>query len=301
MYRRTFLGAMTSVAAMAALPLARTEAAGTGRLKQGVTRGVFGRDMPFEDCCKLAASLGIQGFDFANKPEQWPIVKHYGMTVSMLRVLYQGFDDFRHPGPPGWEALGEKEAQGEYMAAIHEGIDTAAAHGFPNVLVLAGTRARVSYSEGADNTAAFLNKVKSHAEDKGVTLCMEILNSKGIQAPKMSLFDHTAWGVDVMQRVNSPHVKILYDIFQAQISEGDIVHAIRDNIAYIGHVHTGSVPATPEGARHELFRADELDYRFIARSLADLNFRGFVSHEWSPSPGSNVIEDLKGTVALMTV
>jgi hydroxypyruvate isomerase len=299
MHRRTFLSAVASTTALSALPLA-TKAAGTGRLKQGVTRGVFGRDMAFEDCCKLAASIGIQGFDFANKPEQWPIVKRHGMTVSMLRILYQGYDDFRHPGPPGWEAIGLKQAQGEYLAAIHRGIDTAAAQGFPNVLVLAGTRAHVSYSEGADNAVAFLNQVKSHAEDKGVTVCMELLNSRGIQAPPMSLFDHMAWGVDVAKRVSSPRVKILYDIFQAQISEGDIVQTLRHNIAYIGHVHTGSVPAV-SGARHELFRSDELNYRFIAQALADLNYRGFVSHEWTPSPGSDAVEDLKGSVELMTV
>lgn len=299
MHRREFLGVMTGMAALATLPPS-TQAAGTGRLKQGVTRGVFGHDMSFEDCCKLAASIGIKGFDFANKPELWAVVKHYGMTVSMLRVLDHGIDDFRHRGPPGWEALGLKEAQGQYLEAIHQGIDTAAAQGFPNVLVLAGNRASVTYSEGADNTVEFLNKAKSHAEDKGVTLCLEILNSKGIQAPKMSLFDHMSWGVDVMKRVSSPRVKILYDIFQAQITEGDIVQSIRDNIAYIGHVHTGSVPAI-SGARHELFRSDELNYRFIAQALADLQYGGFVSHEWTPSPGSDIVEDLRGSVELMTV
>jgi len=294
MDRRIFINGLMGAAAMTALPMSAL-AAGTGRLKQGVAKSLFGR-MPFEDGCKMAASLGAQGIDFADKPEEWAAVKRHGMIVSMLRADYHNDDDYRHPGPLGWHAIGLKQAQGEYLEAVHGVIDTAAAHGFPNVIVQAGDRKQVSYDEGADNSVEFLNKVKAHAEAKNVTVCMEILNSIGFQAPKMSLFDHMAWGVKVMQRVNSPRVKILYDVFHAQLMEGNIVQTIRDDFQYIGHVHTGAVPG-----RHELWRADELDYRFIAQALVDLNYGGFVTHEWSPSPGSDPTEDLRRSIELMTV
>jgi hydroxypyruvate isomerase len=189
-----------------------------------------------------------------------------------------------------------KEARGEHLVAMLAAIDVAAREGFPNVIVLAGSRQHMSYEEGADNAVAFLNAVKAKAEARGVTLCMELLNSKGIMAPPQSLFDHAAWGFDVVRRVNSPRVKVLYDIWHAQLMDGDIVDTIRKNIDWIGHFHTGSVPD-----RHELFRHDELDYRFIAQSIADLGFQGYVTHEWSPSTESQAEEDLGRSVELMTV
>jgi hydroxypyruvate isomerase len=294
MDRRIFLGSLTSAAALRILPVS-ARSVETGRLKQGIAKSLIG-SLPFEQGCKLAASLGIRGVDFADKPEEWALVRRYGMTVSMLRADYHNDDDYRHYRPPGWHQIGLKVAQGEYLTAIHGAIDAAASHGFPNVFASAGDRTQVTYSEGADNAVEFLNKAKAHAEARNVTICIEILNSMGIQAPKMSLFDHMSWGVNVMQRVNSPRVKILYDVFHAQLMEGNIVQTLRDDFQYIGHVHTGAVPG-----RHELFRADELNYRFIAQALAELKYSGFVSHEWTASPGSNLGEDLRRSIELMRV
>lgn len=268
-----------------------------GRLRQGVSRIDFG-ELPLAECCKIASSLGIDGFDFVGDPKDWPLLKQHGMTVSMLRADYGGGISIGRspPGPGGWNAIGLKEAQESFLPSMVELIDTAAKQQFPNVFVAAGDRTKVDYEQGADNTVEFLNKAKGKAESSGVTICLEILNSKGIQAPRLSLFDHMAWGVAVMKRVNSPRVKILYDVFHAQLMEGNIIQTIRDSIEHIGHVHLGGVPA-----RHEIYRDSELDYRPIAQTLADLRFDGFVTHEWSPSAGSNVREDLAKSVEIMTV
>ena len=200
------------------------------------------------------------------------------------------------PGPQGWNAIGTKQAQGEFREAMLAGIDVAAREGFPNIIVLAGSKEHMSYEEGSENAVSFLDAIKARAEDRGVTVCMELLNSKGIMAPPQSLFDHAAWGFDVIKRVNSPRVKVLYDIWHAQLMDGDIVETIRKNIDLIGHFHTGGVPD-----RHEIFRNNELDYRFIAQNIADLGFKGFVTHEWSPSKESEADENLKRAVQLMTV
>ena len=133
---------------------------------------------------------------------------------------------------------------------------------------------------------AFLNKVKAHAEDKGITICMEYLNSKVNH--KDYMFDHIAWGVDVMKRVNSPRVKILYDIYHAQIMDGDIVRNIRDNFQWIGHFHTGGNPD-----RKEIDDTQELNYRFIAKAIADLNYTGYMGHEYSPRNPANAEASLK--------
>lgn len=270
--------------------------------KQGFTRQVFGAKVSTEDCCRQAVQIGFTGFDLADDPADWPILKKYGILQSMYRVeppppsapLPRGA---HYGGPPGWNAIGLKEAQGDFLKAYHEGIDTAAANGFPQMLLQAGAlSATLTSEQGADNTVEFCNQVKSHAEDKGITLCMEILNSKGIQAPLMSMFDHMSWGVDVMKRVNSPHVKILYDVFHAQLVEGDLTQTIRDNIQYIGHIHTGGVPG-----RHQIDETQEVNYQFLAHAIADLGYTGYVTHEWSPAPGSDPFATASKVFALMNV
>jgi hydroxypyruvate isomerase len=305
--RREFLVSLPAVAAASsvgvspadrAVSLAQT-AARTSRIKHGATRQVFGANRPLEDCFRLGAELGIKGFDFIANPGDFPLLKKYGLTGSMYRVSYGGGISGGRPpdGPPGWEAIGMKEAMGGYLTALHEGIDVAAANGFPNVILMAGARsASLSYEQGADTAVAFCNAVKSHAEDKGVTLCIEYLNSKGLQSPVNSMFDRMSWGVDVVKRVGSPRVKILYDIYHAQIMEGYIVQTLRDNIQHIGHIHTGGVPG-----RHELDETQELNYRFIAQTIADLKFTGFVTHEWSPAPGNDPIASMKKVLAIMDV
>ena len=125
--------------------------------------------------------------------------------------------------------------------------------------------------EGADNCVAFLNKVKAQAEDKGVTICIEYLNSKVNH--KDYMFDHIAWGVDVMKRVNSPRVKILYDIYHAQIMDGDIVRNIRDHFQWIGHFHTGGNPGPARyrrdaGVELPLHRAGDRGFQLYRADFA---------------------------------
>jgi hydroxypyruvate isomerase len=164
----------------------------------------------------------------------------------------------------------------------------------PNVITFSGNRRGMEDRVGADNCVAFLNKVKTQAEDKGVTICMEYLNSKVNH--KDYMFDHIAWGVDVMKRVNSPRVKILFDIYHAQIMDGDIVRNIRDNSQWIGHFHTGGNPG-----RHDIDDTQELNYRFIMQAIADLGFTGFVSHEYSPTQGHDPIATLNKAIEICDV
>src|SRR3569833_3335273 len=114
--------------------------------------------------------------------------------------------------------LNKKQNHDRLEAVMNKSIDEAVANGIPNIITFSGTRKGQADNEGADNCVEFLNKVKAHAEDKGITICMEYLNSK-VNHPD-NMFDPIAWGVDVMKRVNSPRVKILYDIYLAQIRGG---------------------------------------------------------------------------------
>jgi len=152
--------------------------------------------------------------------------------------------------------------------------------------------ARPLRRRGRDNCILGLRRVAGFAEDRGVTICVELLNSKVDH--KDYQCDHTRWGVDLVKGVDSPRVKLLYDIYHMQIMEGDVIRTIRDNIRYIGHFHTGGVPG-----RHELDDTQELQWRTIARAIADLNFDGWLAHEFVPA--KDPLTGLRQAVELCTV
>ncbi|HVW84396.1 MAG TPA: TIM barrel protein [Bryobacteraceae bacterium] len=282
MRRREMITGLAATAAMAQTSPAPVER--KGRLKQSVTRGVFGRGVSLEDSCREAAKLGCKGFDLIG-PADWPTLKKYGLVPAMYP-----------PGPGGTipEALNRTENHERLEKSLHAAIDEAASNGVPNIITFSGNRKGMDDRLGADNCVAFLDRVKAHAEDKGVTICMEYLNSKVNH--KDYMFDHIAWGVDVMKRVNSPRVKILYDIYHAQIMDGDIVRNIRDHYQWIGHFHTGGNPG-----RHDIDETQELNYRFIAQAIADLGFTGYIAHEYSPAQGHDPVQTLRKAMEICDV
>jgi hydroxypyruvate isomerase len=274
MTRRTFLPAAgASALAMAGAAGAAPGPARKGRLKQGVTRGVFGRNVPLEQCCKMAADLGIKGFDLIGPPD-WPILKQYGMLPTMA------------PGSTGIaEGTNRLENHAKMVPAMREAIEKAASVGAPNVIALSGTRKGMPDEQGIENSVKFFNQVKNIAEDKNVTICLELLNSK-VNHPDYQC-DHTAWGVEVCKRVNSKRLKLLYDIYHMQIMEGDVIHTIKDNIQWIGHFHTGGVPG-----RHEIDASQELNYRAVAAAIVETGYTGWLSHEYnSPKDPRKALEE----------
>lgn len=251
-----------------------------GRLKQCVTRGVFGKGAQFEDMCRNAARMGVVGFDLV-APTDFPVLKKYGLVSSMssgAMTLTGGCN--------------RKEDHPVVIKAMRELIDAASAFGSPNVIALSGNRRGMTDQEGADNVVAFLNAVKEQAESKNVTICLELLNSK-VNHPDYQC-DRTSWGVDVCRRVNSPRVKLLYDIYHMQIMEGDIIRTIRDNIQWIAHFHTAGNPG-----RHEMDDTQEMNYRGIARAIADSKFQGYVAHEYSPL--RDPLKSLEETLSMFEV
>ena len=258
------MGALSTVF----MPAARAAVAqtSTGRLKQGVCKGVFkGLNYQIEDMAREASRMGFHGIDLVG-PETFPVLKQYGLMPTMVgggSKINAGIND------PQYHSTIDK--------AMREAIDATAAFGAPNVIVLSGTRdTGISDEQGLDNCAKFLNNIKAHAEDKGVTICMELLNSK-VNHPGY-MCDHTAWGVEMCKRVNSPRVKLLYDIYHMQIMEGDIIRTIQDNFEYIGHFHTAGNPG-----RHEFDESQEIYYPPICRTIADLGYQGYFSHEYTPT------------------
>ncbi len=283
MRRRDFLPALAAPFAMAQAQEPQPVKL-KGHMKQGVTRGVFGRGMSLEDSCREAAKLGITGYDLIG-PADWPTLKKYGLTPTMYP-----------PGPGGQltNALANADNHAKLEPLLHAAIDEAKANGVPNIITFSGNRNGMDDRKGADNTVAFLNKVKSHAEDKGINLCIEYLNSKVNH--KDYMFDHIAWGVDVCSRVNSPRVGILYDIYHAQIMDGDLARNIKDHKQWIKHFHTGGNPG-----RHDIDESQEINYRFVAQAIVDTGYTGYISHEYSPAQGHDPITVLKKAIEICDV
>jgi hydroxypyruvate isomerase len=307
--RRHFLGAIATLAGAAAVKAAGAQALGKtypvfpplqGRLRQGLTPNLF--ESSIEDTCRMAVSLGIQGLDFVSNPGDWPILKKYGLTMSLLRVDHGGGKSTpgRPPeGPPGWNAIGTPDQGGAFAAALSDRIDAAAANGIPSIIVTCGSRADIGYDDGKRNAINFLAGIRGHAEARGVTLVVENINSGyagGPPNPPGSMFDHLPWGLEVVERVNSPRVRLLVDLYHAQLMDGNVGNFIRKHSRWIGHFHTGGVPG-----RNEIDETQELNYRFIAKTIADLGYQGFISHEWSPAPGHDKLASIRKSMEVIDV
>jgi hydroxypyruvate isomerase len=288
MRRRDFL-ATTAAAAAAQTLTAQTPApARKGRLKQGTMAVNFDPKLPFEDRCKEMARIGFKGMDMAGVND-WPTLKKYGLMCTMGGTGGVGFPD----------GLIRKNLHDALVKSVSDNIDQCAANGVPNMISVGGQRKGMSDEEGIDNIVTFFNRVKAKAEDKGVTICLEVMNNKFDDAAlgrTDQICNHVAFAAEIMKRVNSPRVKMLFDIYHVAIMDGDIVHNIRDNIQYIGHFHTGGVPG-----RHELDETQEINYRFVAQAIADLGFTGYISHEFRPTPGRDPIKSLEQAFAIMDV
>lgn len=259
--RRQLIGSSLSFAATAALAAPPVAA---GRLKQSVSRWCY-QKIPLDELCAFAARIGLQGIDLLH-PADYDVPPRYGLRCTM------GYAADVMTIPDG---LNRRENHAAIEQAFRTGIPLAAKSAVPNVIAFSGNRRGMSDEEGAANTVAGLNRVKRIAEDNGVTICVELLNSK-INHPDY-MADHTAWGVRVMEEVNSPRVKLLYDIYHMQIMEGDLIDTIRKNIRWIGHFHTGGVPD-----RHELDDTQEVNWHAVAGGIADLGFQGYLAHEFEP-------------------
>lgn len=264
--RRSIL--KTSLAATALTPLSRLLSgeevtAKKKRIRQSVCRWCY-QKTPLEELCATAAQMGLDGVDLL-QPEEYEIPRHHGLLCTM---------GYANAGTIA-DGMNRTEHHAAIEAALRTNIPLAAKAGVPNVITFSGNRRGMADDEGMRNTILGLNRVKKIAEDHGVTICLELLNSKVNHPDYMA--DHTAWGVRVIEEVNSLNVKLLYDIYHMQIMEGDLIATIRDNIARIGHFHTGGVPG-----RHELDDMQEVQWDGVMRAIAAAGFKGYVAHEFLP-------------------
>jgi hydroxypyruvate isomerase len=253
-----------------------------GRLKQSVSRWPYSK-IPLPEFCRACKSMGIVAIDLL-QPEDWPVVRDAGLVCSMgyptkrQDFIPTGFNDpANHP---------------MLLRELETTIPLAARAGVPNVIAMFGNRNGRSDTEGINACVDGLSAIKGLAEEHAVTVCVELLNSKVDHADYQG--DHTTFGAAVIERVGSPRVKLLYDIYHMQIMEGDVIRTIRAHAEHIGHFHTGGVPG-----RHELDDSQELNWHAVARAIADTKFDGYIAHEFTPTRAP--LESLRDAVKTCTV
>jgi hydroxypyruvate isomerase len=297
MERREFLtgvaaaplaASLTSLASTASAAQTQKPAPGRTPIRQSVMGSVWGADskLTFEQRCQVLQRIGFKGVDLPSR-EQVPILRDHGLAPTLMTGTGTSFQD----------GLIRRELHDKFEDAFHAGIDMCASLGCPNLIALPGERRGMSYEEGMANAIAMLSRVTEHAEEKGITLCMEITNAKVAADNRTDqIFNHLDWGWNVCRGTGSPNVKIVYDIYHAQIADGDVTRNLRDHIDLICHIHTAGVPS-----RNEIDDTNELNYRFIANAIADLGYTGFVAHEHRPAPGRDAIRSLEECFAILNV
>jgi hydroxypyruvate isomerase len=233
-------------------------------VKQSFSWWCFDGRVELEEMLRAAKKIGLSGIELI-EPEFWPVVKNHGLEIS----AYAGHASIE-------SGLNDRANHGRIEHELLENIRLAEQWNVPNLIVFSGNRvAGVSEETAAQITAECLARVAPTAESAGVNLVLELLNSKvdhvGYQA------DHTTWGVQVCEMVASPRVKLLYDVYHMQITEGDVIRTIREHHAHIAHYHTAGNPG-----RNNLDDTQELNYTAIARAISSTGFDGFIGHEFVP-------------------
>jgi hydroxypyruvate isomerase len=292
--RRSFLqtSAFATVATALGQRLAAADAdAGLkGRIHHSACKWCYPK-VPFDDLCKAGKEMGLTSIDLVDPPD-FPTLQKYGLTSAM--VSFPSIE-----GPDGVK-IGKIEnafnnpAYHDVLVQIYEPhIKAAAAFGAKHVICFSGNRNGMDEETGLKNCAEGLKRVLPIAEKHGITLVMELLNSKVNHKDYMC--DKSAWGVELCKRIGSANFKLLYDIYHMQIMEGDIIATIKRDSAYFAHYHTGGVPG-----RHEIDDSQELNYPAIMKAIIDTGYQGHVAQEFIPAR-PDVLASLKQAVVICDV
>jgi hydroxypyruvate isomerase len=235
-----------------------------GNINHSVCRWCYG-DIPLEQLCAAVKKIGFSAIDLVG-PKDWPVLQQHGIWSSMCNGAEISLTK-------GWN---HTEYHETLVKNYTEHIDLVAKAGYKQLICFSGNSEGMDRETGIKNCVEGLKQIIGLAEQKGVTLVMELLNSKVNHPDQMC--DNSKWGVELVKAVGSENFKLLYDIYHMQIDEGDVIRTINDNHQYFAHYHTGGVPG-----RHEIDDSQELYYPAIMRAILATGFKGYVAQEFIPA------------------
>ena len=226
--------------------------------------------LPLEELCKAVKAIGFSAIDLL-APKDWPVAQQYGIYSSMCYTagkvsLTEGFN--------------HTEFHNQLVKDYLEVIPMMVKAGYKNLICFSGNRKGMDDETGLKNCVTGLQKIMPLAEKNGITVQMELFNSKVNHPDYMA--DKSAWGVELCKRLGSENFKLLYDIYHMQINEGDVIHTIKDNHQYFAHYHTAGVPG-----RHEIDESQELYYPAIIKAIIETGHKGYIAQEFIPTGKTN--------------
>lgn len=237
-----------------------------GRIRQSVVHWCF-NPMPVAELAAAAAKMGIESVELV-APEHWPMLREHGLTCAIA-------------GSHGFaKGFAHTEEHEECVASLRKSIDACAAHGVPSVITFSGFRRELDDATARRNMIDGLKKIVPYAEEKRVTLCLEMLNSRVSENMKGHpdyWCDHIGMALDICRAIGSERMKLLFDIYHVQIMDGDVIRRFRECAEFTGHIHTAGNPG-----RHELDDEQEIHYPGIMRAIAASGYKGFVGQEFIP-------------------
>jgi len=278
-------GAVAGTASTHVLGAETKKAATKGRINHSIVFWCFnvaGGKWDVKKQCQVAKTLGCKSVELVT-PEDFPVLKKHGLVCA---ITPNGM-----PGAPFVKGLNNLKHHDEVITRTKKSIDATAAAGFPNVIAFNGYKWRdaedpksgeISLDEGAKNCVTGLKKLASYGEKKGVNVCIEMLNTRDDTHPMKGhpgyQGDHMDYVADIVKKVGSSRVKLLFDIYHVQVMDGDVIRRIRQYGELIGHVHTAGNPG-----RNELDENQEINYAACMKALLEVGYRGYVGHEFIPT------------------
>jgi len=283
--RRDALKTLAGAAAMAAVP-PLFAADLKGNIKQSVCLWCYDgymrkNNMSLDAFAAACAEMGLKGIDLVGyNSDHWATLKKHGLigTMTPTGSIAKGLNRIEH--------------HDECLASIKTNIDRSRDAGFPNVITMSGNADGMDKQQGLDNCVTALKKIAPYAEEKGITICMEFLNSIN-HADYMG--DSTAWFVEMVHKVNSPRVKVLYDIYHAAMMKENPMADIQKHADCWGHYHTGGMPG-----RNEIDSTQTLDYPALMKAILATGYKGYVAQEFVPKK-EDALASLRAAVAICDV
>ena len=254
------------------------------RIQQSLVQWCYQKYWKIDEMCLVAKKLGCVSVELCS-PKDWPTLKKHGLVCAIASS--HGFE----------KGMNNPKYQPMCLEKLRDAIDACAAHGFPNVITFTGFRQNIADDDGIKNCVAGFKKIIGHAEAKKVNLCLEMLNSRVNETMKGHpgyQGDHTDYCMEIIKRVGSSRMKLLFDIYHVQIMDGDVIRRLRQYAEYIGHVHTAGNPG-----RAELDDRQEINYPPIMRALVEIGYKGYVGQEFIPT--RDPLAGLREAVALCDV
>ncbi|HEV3146232.1 MAG TPA: TIM barrel protein [Gemmataceae bacterium] len=256
-----------------------------GRIQQSIVYWCFnsaGDKWDPDKTCQVAVQLGCKSVELID-PSHWGVLKKHNLICA---IAPNGMS-----GAPFMKGFNNPRYHDEVISRTKATIDQCADAGCPSVIAFTGYKyhdaddpksGEISRDEGADNCVKSLKQIAGYAEKKGVTICLEHLNTRDDSHPMKGHPGYQGDDLDyvaaILRRVGSPRVKLLFDIYHVQIMHGDLIRRIDQTKDLIGHVHTAGNPG-----RGELDDKQEINYPPIMRKLLDIQYKGYVGQEFIPT------------------